>query len=42
MPEFGLASAIGPNRFNQALSNAVVDINDFAAPPPFTPGSRQR
>jgi hypothetical protein len=42
MPEFGLASKIGPNRFNQALSNAVVDFNDFAAPPPFTPGNAGR
>jgi hypothetical protein len=42
MPQFGLGSAIGPNRFNQALSNAVIDINDFAAPPPFTPGNAGR
>jgi hypothetical protein len=42
MPQFGLGSAIGPNRFNQALSNAVVDISDFAAPPPFTPGNAGR
>jgi len=40
--QFELASEIGPNRFNQALSNAAVDINDFAAPPAFTPGNAGR
>ena len=36
------SSEIGPNCFNQALSNAVVDINDFAPPPAFTPGNAGR
>jgi len=40
--QFELASEIGSNRFNQALSNAVVDINDFAPPPAFTPGNAGR
>ena len=42
MPQFGLAQKIGTNRFNQALSGAVVDINNFAAPPSFTPGNAGR
>lgn len=42
MPQFGLGSDIGGNRFNQALENPVINIADFAAPPPFTPGNAGR
>jgi hypothetical protein len=42
MPEFGLGSKIGGNRFNQALENPVLDVNCFAPPPPFTPGNAGR
>ena len=42
MQEFGLGKLIGGNRFNQTLENPVVNIADFAAPPPFTPGNAGR
>ena len=42
MPGFGLGKLIGGNRFNQALENPLVDINDFAAPAAFTPGNAGR
>ena len=42
MPEFGLGSKIGGNRFNQALENPALDVNCFAPPAPFTPGNAGR
>ncbi len=42
MPQFGLGNLIGPNRFNQSLENAVINIADFAPPLPFTPGNAGR
>ena len=42
MPQFGLGSIIGGNRFNQALENPVLPVNCFAAPAPFTPGNAGR
>ena len=42
MPQFGLGNLIGPNRFNQSLENAVIDIAAFAPPPAFTPGNAGR
>ena len=42
MPAFGLGKLIGGNRFVQTEENALVDINNFAAPPPFTPGNAGR
>lgn len=42
MPEFGIGPLIGGNRFNQALENALISPNDFAAPPAFTPGNAGR
>ena len=42
MPGFGLGSMIGGNRFNQALENPVLNVNCFAAPPPFTVGNAGR
>jgi hypothetical protein len=42
MPGFGLGKLIGGNRFNQALSNAVLPASDFAAPAPFTVGNAGR
>jgi hypothetical protein len=42
MPEFGLGSRIGGNRFNQALENPVLDANCFAPPAAFTPGNAGR
>ena len=42
MPGFGLGKLIGGNRFNQALSNPLVDVNDFAAPAAFTRGNAGR
>jgi hypothetical protein len=42
MPEFGLGSKIGGNRFNQALENPVLNVNCFAPPPAFTPGNAGR
>jgi len=42
MPHFGLGDKIGGARFNQALSNPLIDINNFAAPPAFTPGNAGR
>ena len=42
MPHFGLGDKIGGNRFNQALENPLIDINDFAAPPAFAIGNAGR
>ena len=42
MPHFGLGDKIGGARFNQALSNPLIDINNFAAPPAFTVGNAGR
>jgi hypothetical protein len=42
MPQFGLGSMIGGNRFNQALENPVLPVNCFAAPAPFTVGNAGR
>jgi hypothetical protein len=42
MPQFGLGNLIGPNRFNQSLENAVINIADFAPPAAFTPGNAGR
>jgi hypothetical protein len=42
MPQFGLGSKIGGNRFNQALENPVLDANCFTPPAPFTPGNAGR
>ncbi len=42
MPQFGLGSVIGGNRFNQALENPVLPVNCFAPPAPFTPGNAGR
>ena len=42
MNQFGLGSQIGGNRFNQALSNAVLNMNNFAYPAAFTPGNAGR
>ena len=41
-PEFGLGGVIGPNRFNQSLEGAVLNVNCFAAPAAFTPGNAGR
>jgi len=42
MPQFGLGSQIGGNRFNQALENPVLPVSCFAVPAPFTPGNAGR
>ncbi|MGI8988105.1 MAG: carboxypeptidase regulatory-like domain-containing protein [Bryobacteraceae bacterium] len=54
MPQFGIGSLIGGNRFNQSLSNALIgssnqppassasNISAFAPPAPFTPGNAGR
>jgi hypothetical protein len=42
MPAFGVGKLIGGNRFDQVQENALVDINNFVAPPPFTPGNAGR
>jgi len=42
MPQFGLGSTIGGNRFNQALENPVLNASCFAPPPAFTPGNAGR
>jgi hypothetical protein len=42
MPHFGLGDKIGGARFNQSLSNALIDINNFVAPPAFIPGNAGR
>ena len=42
MPAFGLGKLIGGNRFDQVQENPLVDINNFAAPPAFTPGNAGR
>ena len=42
MPAFGLGKLIGGNRFDQIQENALVDINNFAAPPAFTVGNAGR
>ncbi len=39
LPNWG---ELGGNRFNQALSNPIIDINNFAYPAPFTPGNSGR
>jgi len=42
MPQFGLGSQIGGNRFNQALENPVLPVSCFSVPAPFTPGNAGR
>jgi hypothetical protein len=42
MQEFHLGSAIGSDRFNQSLENPLLNVNCFAAPATFTPGSAGR
>jgi hypothetical protein len=42
MPQFGLGSKIGGNRFNQSLENPVLPVSCFAAPAAFTPGNAGR
>lgn len=42
MPQFGLGSLIGGNRFNQALENPVLPVSCLAVPAPFTPGNAGR
>ncbi|MDQ2898259.1 MAG: TonB-dependent receptor [Acidobacteriota bacterium] len=42
MPHFGLGKLIGGNRFDQTQENALIDINNFATPPPFTVGNAGR
>ena len=42
MPAFGVGKLIGGNRFDQVQENALVDINNFAAPPAFTVGNAGR
>jgi hypothetical protein len=42
MPQFGLGSKIGGDRFNQAQENPVLPVNCFAPPPAFAPGNAGR
>ena len=37
-----MGNLIGGNRFDQVQENALVDINNFAAPPAFTVGNAGR